>query len=180
MNYGYQQGPQATPPKRGMPAWAIILMILGGVFVLGIGSCLVCVGVAAKGAADAQHAAASAAAAPAEPTAPPRPKAPPMQVTAKQLYAEYQANEVSADEKYKGQSLVVSGPIHAIEKDAFGNVIVRLGIGDQFGLQSVMGKLDDSQKAKAMSLVKGKPLALSCQGGGMVIGDPVLDDCVLP
>src|SRR4051812_16911126 len=38
-------------------------------------------------------------------------------VLARDLYAAYQANEVAADDKYKGKKLAVVGAMTAIEKD---------------------------------------------------------------
>lgn len=179
--YGYGYPQQPPPPKKGMSGWAIAGIVLGSMFLLGIGSCVLCVG--ALGKAGREGAAAAArenSTTPAVTAATPsRPSAPPVVVTAKQLFADYKANEIAADEKYKDKNLLVSGPIQSIDKDAFNTMQVKLGVGDQFGFESVMASLDDSQKSKAMSLQKGKPIAVLCQGGTMIIGTPTLKDCVI-
>lgn len=103
----------------------------------------------------------------------------PITVTAKQLYADYHANEVTADEEYKKRNLLVTGTVTSIEKDAFDNIILWLGVGDSYGLNHVMATLKDSEKSKAMSLSKGTQVTLLCKGGSMVIGSPTLRDCRL-
>src|SRR6266545_4024836 len=46
--YGYPQyPPQPPPPKKGTSATVKILIVLGGVFVLSVGSCVLCVGLGA-------------------------------------------------------------------------------------------------------------------------------------
>lgn len=172
-NYG------APQPKQGTSTLKIVLIVLGTLFALGAGSCLVCVGVVGKAASDVEKNAKNAPEGLPASKPPPPPSTPPVTVSAKQLFADYHANEVAADEKYKGQNLLVSGTVTSIDKDAFGNIVLRLGGGDQFGLQSVMARLDDSQKAKAMSLSKGQPETVLCEGDGMVIGSPSLGGCQL-
>jgi hypothetical protein len=163
-----------------MSVWMILLIVFGGMMLLGIGSCVVCVGMVGKAASDAQNSRpGSTAGSLGSPKGPPAPTTPPMTVSAKQLYADYHANEVAADEKYKGKNLLVSGTIVSIDKDAFDNMQLRLSVGDQFGLEYVMATLDDSQKGKAMALAKGKSVTVVGRGGTMIMGSPTLDDCVL-
>jgi hypothetical protein len=52
---GYGQGYPPPPPKKGLSTGVIVLLVIAGVMVLGMGSCVVCVvstGLAAKRAAD--------------------------------------------------------------------------------------------------------------------------------
>ncbi len=53
---------------------------------------------------------------------PPIPK--PISVSAKQLFADYQANEVRADDRYKGRALLVSGRVDSIGKDLGTDAVV--------------------------------------------------------
>jgi hypothetical protein len=106
-----------------------------------------------------------------------RPKAVAVEVTATKLWNDYQANEVAADEKYKGKTLLVSGSVASIDKDFADNIVVRLSTPNQF--MSTMATLDDSQKSKAAQLSKGQPIRLRCEGRGMIIGSPSLDDCTI-
>ena len=53
---------------------------------------------------------------------------PPIDINARTLFREYDANEVSADDSYKGKRLRVTGVCQrAIDKDFMDNIIVRLG-----------------------------------------------------
>jgi len=49
-----------------------------------------------------------------------------VRVTATQLFADYEANEVSADEKDKGKAVLVSGTIENIGKDLLDTLYVTL------------------------------------------------------
>lgn len=98
-----------------------------------------------------------------------------MEVKASTLMADYDANEVSADEKYKGQTLGVTGTIQEIGKDAFGNVFISLGSRGAFN--SVHSFLSDEAARTAGQLVKGKAITLVCTGMGMVVGSPIVKGC---
>ncbi|HWE29405.1 MAG TPA: hypothetical protein VHB97_15455, partial [Polyangia bacterium] len=74
-------------------------------------------------------------------------------VTAGELYAAYDDNEVSADRLYRGKQLMVSGVISGIDKDALDDVIVRLRGPSAF--QSVMAKIRSSDESSAATLSKG-------------------------
>lgn len=98
-----------------------------------------------------------------------------MRVSAKQLWDDYQANEVRADEQYKGKSLLVTGTVQSIDKDFMDNIVVVLATPNQF--MGIHATLQDSQKAMASRLSKGHQITMVCNGQGMVVGDPVLEDC---
>lgn len=51
---------------------------------------------------------------------------PTVTVTAAKLFTDYQANEVSADSKYKNQRLAVSGTVSSIRKDFTDSIVVEL------------------------------------------------------
>lgn len=100
-----------------------------------------------------------------------------MNVTAAQLFAGYEANEVSADERYKGKALLVTGKIASIDKDFTDGIVLRLSTSNPF--QTVDANLEDSEKPKAGRLAKGETVRVQCEGNGMVIGSPQLGDCVI-
>ena len=52
-------------------------------------------------------------------------------VSARKLYKEYNANEIAADEKYKGKIIQVTGIIRDIGNDIMDNAYITL-IGDQY------------------------------------------------
>lgn len=93
------------------------------------------------------------------------------------LFAEYDANEVKADEKYKGKTLRVPGQIQSIDKDAFNNMVIKLKTANQF--LGVHARMQDSQKAAVLELNKGQIVVVECIGGGMVMKSPILQDCTI-
>ncbi len=102
-------------------------------------------------------------------------KHPALEVTSNQLFNDYHANEVSADAKYKGKTIAVTGAVTSIDKDLFDNIVVHLSTPNQF--MGIMAKLDDSQKGMAANLSKGQSLRLVCEVQGLIVGSPSLTDC---
>ena len=107
--------------------------------------------------------------------APKAARVPSMEVSASVLFADYHANEVSADAKYKGKTLAVTGTVSSIDKDFMDDVVVHFATSSPF--MGIMAKLDVSQKGMAAGLTKGQQIRLVCEGGGMVVGSPALSDC---
>lgn len=99
--------------------------------------------------------------------------APVVDVTARKLFADYEANEVSADEMYKGKVLRVSGTISKIGKDVLDTPYVELSASDVFGVQCMF---DDT--GALGSLKRGKKLTLRCKGDGK-LGNVILRGCMI-
>jgi hypothetical protein len=111
------------------------VVAIGGGF---IGLCVVAtiVGAAVKGG-DAKAKEATPAA---RPAAAPRTKAsagPSVPVTAVELIAGYEANEVGADARWKGRRLRVTGVAERVAKDMGGDPVVILAGAEGGGLDSV-------------------------------------------
>ncbi len=99
----------------------------------------------------------------------------PLAVSATELLTDYQANEVSADDKYKGRLLKVTGKVSEIRKDAFDTVIVEIATSNRF-----MGvKTYGIPSNIAGMMGKGDKYGLLCKGGGMILGSPVLRECLI-
>jgi hypothetical protein len=112
-----------------------------------------------------------------EPVPPPvAPADPPLPVTARQLFRDYRRNEVSADAKYKDKILAVTGTVGSINKGFTQQAYLVLSTGD---FMSVNANLEDSETAKAARLSIGESVTVVCTGAGMVIGSPILHDCVI-
>lgn len=106
-------------------------------------------------------------AAPAEP--------PPVEVTARQLYADYKANEIAADNKYRRKLLRVSGQITRIAKDVLDKPIVSLATKNEF--DPVVASFDNEEGLA--SLNRGQRIAVLCGDVSMTMGSPLLKPCVL-
>lgn len=100
---------------------------------------------------------------------------PPIEITARELERAYDANEVAADNAYKGRVLAVSGNVSSIDKGIFDEVIVRLATPNQFN--NVHASMNKTQAGAAARLSKGVRVVVLCQGSGMIIGSPTLKDC---
>lgn len=80
-----------------------------------------------------------------------------IEVTALQLFDEYDDNEVSADIKYKGKQVSVSGTVEDIAKDIMGDIYVTLRGKDVF---SSVQCFFDNEKVAA-NLKKGDRITLT-------------------
>ena len=94
-----------------------------------------------------------------------------------QLWNDYQANEVAADEKYKGKELSVSGVVESIDKDYSDDVHIHIRTPNEF--MGVDATLKDSETQKAAALLKGERIVVLCRGKGAVMGSPMLADCLI-
>jgi len=86
-------------------------------------------------------------------------------LTAEQLYREYDSNEVSADAKYKGKVIIVSGTIQDIGKDIMDDAYIVIGGGGFLdgvqctftkGQQSSVARLSKGQRVTVKGEVSGK------------------------
>ncbi|WP_180036070.1 MULTISPECIES: hypothetical protein [unclassified Acinetobacter] len=100
-----------------------------------------------------------------------------IQVSASELFQNYEANEVAADRNFKGQIIEITGSVKAIDSGMGDGANVQFNVGDEYGLNSVTASGDESFDNFAASLSKGQTVTLRCVGGGEVIGQPFLRDC---
>jgi hypothetical protein len=101
---------------------------------------------------------------------------PPIDVSPYNFYASYHRNEVSADSMYKGRKLRVTGIVESINKDAFDETYLVLEDGDEFS--GVQARLEASEVAQAGRLSIGNQVTMVCKGGTMIIGTPMLQNCI--
>lgn len=94
-------------------------------------------------------------------------------VIASKLYADYQADEKLADARYKGETLDVVGRVAGMDADLVGSLIVKIESPNPFA--PTRAYLADVSAPP----VRGTDVTLRCQGGGRILGSPVLRDCVL-
>ena len=119
------------------------------------------------------------AAAPVEPAAPLDARAAdaaiaPVEVTAQRLFADYDANEVAADDKYRGKVLRITGIVDRIAKTITDDAYIALRTSNEF--EPVDATLADAKDAA--SLKRGEKVVVRCRGQGKMV-DPVVDGCVI-
>jgi hypothetical protein len=97
-------------------------------------------------------------------------------VTAKAYEAAYDANEIAADNAFKGKKLLVTGTLSGIEKDFSGSGFLDLA-GTNPYLPGVHAQLADTSMVEAASMKKGQRLDIVCTGAGRVVTVALLNDC---
>ena len=99
-----------------------------------------------------------------------------MEVTASELYRAYEANEVSADQQYKGKRLLITGVVENIGKDVMDNPYVALKIDF---LKGVNCYFDDENNKVSSQLNKGQKIQIIGTCAGLTLTDVVVRDCEL-
>jgi hypothetical protein len=100
---------------------------------------------------------------------------PTISISAPKLFLDYQANEVRADNIYKGRRLAVRGVVAEIRKDFLNNIVIALASPNQF--ETVDAHLVSAESSQAAALHKWATIDLECNGAGMIVGSPQLNDC---
>lgn len=98
-------------------------------------------------------------------------------VSAVDLYAAYEDNEVRADQQFRDKQLLVRGVVSKIDKNAFESVFVYLQTSSTFG--QVMAKIRPSAESSVASLSRGDLVELMCSGAHRTLGIPTLSGCSL-
>lgn len=97
-----------------------------------------------------------------------------IQVDAKKLSADYEANEVAADNQYKNKQVQISGTIKDIGKDILDSPYVSFENGNSiFGVQCMFDKSDGNALA---SLTKAQKITLTGKVSGK-LGNVIVNDC---
>ncbi|MFI8572949.1 hypothetical protein ACIGEO_15680 [Stenotrophomonas bentonitica] len=98
----------------------------------------------------------------------------PVEITARQLHRDYEANEVAADVLYKGKRLLITGEVASIQTDLMDKPQVQLKAGS---VDQVM--ISGLSREEAGALGKGDTVLAACTGNGMILGSPMTRDCEL-
>lgn len=99
------------------------------------------------------------------------------EIEAPLLVAAFKANELAANNEYKGKELVVTGVVHSIDVN-FGKVSISIA-GDQFGMQNVRAYVTKDQEAAASKLQKGQPVKIKGTCDGLSFMDVSLENAVI-
>jgi hypothetical protein len=86
-----------------------------------------------------------------------------LRVDANTYANDYEANEIAADNKYKGKKILLIGKINSINKDIGGNGYLALRGPGMF--QDVQARLSDAGMEGAADLAKGMTVYLVCDHG---------------
>src|SRR5580692_5412432 len=152
---------QGQAPKRGMGLGSFLLIILGCAMVLGV---LVALGQINRTRTTPPIVPSRTTAAPVEVTTP---ASPPIHASIKDLLSEYKANEVRADEEYKGATVQLTGQVNRIAKDITGRMYVTMGTGKRFEIPEVQCMLTAENQSAASSLSKGQTITVHGEVKGL-------------
>ena len=100
------------------------------------------------------------------------------QVSAATLHKEYDQNEVTADAKWKGKTVIVSGKVHSIEKDFMDDAYITLS-WDKYGFETV--RCDFGKDMEALkTLKKGDLVKIKGRVNGFLMHNVMIQNCTLP
>lgn len=98
-----------------------------------------------------------------------------IEISAWELFAAYDANEVAADNNYKGKQLLIKGTVNKISKDFTDAIIVQFDGGGY--IQEVWCYFDDAKAAANLS--KGERITVTGRCNGFVMKNVMVKDCKL-
>lgn len=100
----------------------------------------------------------------------------PSNISAKDLFKEYDENAVAADLKFKGKTLTVTGTVEDIDTDIMDDIYVSLEGDGYFG--TVQCYISDSAINEVASLKKGSTVKIRGTCDGHFMG-PILKNCTI-
>lgn len=98
-----------------------------------------------------------------------------MRVDIVKLYEDYQANEIAADQRYRGVRITTRGRVGSISKDFLDAPYLLFGEGPT----TIHASFPKTAAGRLSQLRKGQLVDVECTGAGLTLGSPVLDNCVL-
>ncbi len=140
----------------------LIMIFFAGLFVFGIWNPF---------SYDSQPSTSSPASVPA-PTRSSVPSSPALIVSASTILAHYKANEVAADDYYKGKYIEVEGKIRSITKNAFDIPVVSLEAGSSFDTVDCHYPKGSNRPA---SYMRGENVTIEGYCKGMILGSILID-----
>lgn len=97
--------------------------------------------------------------------------------TAEELYDSYNANEITADDRFKGKQIVVSGSVESVGKDILGTMYVSFKVGSYVGTVQCM--FDRSHGSELSKISKGEIVTISGKCAGKTLTVVLLEDSKL-
>jgi hypothetical protein len=106
------------------------------------------------------------------------PVEPPMQVTSNKLVEDYKANEVSADAKYKGKTVEITGTVETIGKDILDNPYITFFYQEYSIINNVQCLFARSDSPQLENLSKGQRLTVIGDVSGIPgVGNILVRNC---
>ena len=83
-----------------------------------------------------------------------------MEVDYTLLHQDYMDNPISADAKYKGKILKLTGEVYNIDREIAGNTYITFNIGGQYSFKDVRITFKKSEESKVAQLKKGQTVTI--------------------
>ena len=112
----------------------------------------------------------------ARPDVSPTPIPTPLAVTAQQIYEDYEANEVVAEERYEGNWALITGTVSSIT-EAGNQYDVKLETDEVFSISNIVCKVAKDHRAEVLSLTAGQTVTVLGKIRGRGVIDFNVDDC---
>lgn len=96
--------------------------------------------------------------------------------TPEELMREYEANTVSADQKYKGKTIEVTGVVSEISTGIDGKPYISMNTSSTFS--SPVFNFSKDYLNQMAKLRKGQEVTVICKGAGDAIKIPILKECI--
>ena len=101
-----------------------------------------------------------------------------IRVSATTLYEEFNTNNVGAETKYKGKTLLVTGTVYNIDKTFFlGTAYVHLMAG--YITDGVTAYFSVEGESQLTNITQGQTISILGKCSGRSLGSAILNDCVL-
>jgi hypothetical protein len=101
-----------------------------------------------------------------------------IEITAGELYAAYEANQVAADAQYKDKILKVTGVVDSIGKDILDTPYITLTSGGKYEMWGVQCMFDEKYEPELAKLTKGQTVTVQGKCDGYLV-NVLLRDCAL-
>jgi tRNA_anti-like len=100
-----------------------------------------------------------------------------VRISARDLFEDYDSNEVATDIQLKGKIVEVTGTVQSIDKSVFDTMYVGLVTRNQF--MPAQMHVVKSQEAQIAALHKGNTVTFRCPKMKRWVGSPSGNDCIL-
>ena len=164
-NYQYYQ---QQPPKPGMSAGKVVLIVFVVIGVVIFGTCAACAGLVGSAANDVaeKEEKALAKAATCDST---------QVVTWASLSKDLKENEAAVVARWKGKCAKVSGIVEGVDSGFDDKPFVKVGSGERFSFSTLHCHPKDA--ARALKLKKGDSITVWGLGGDEMVGSLMMDGC---
>jgi hypothetical protein len=96
-------------------------------------------------------------------------------ITAAQLFAAYEANEIAADKRFKGKRITITGNVRDIGRDILGRPYLTLMV-DEHGLGSVQAMFPRSAATALATIGRKQAVRVECEVDGKLM-NVIVRDC---